>query len=71
MARGAELFEASHLHRLLQGLLDLPTPRYRHHPLITDERGRRLAKRDQAMTLRHLRQSGATPAELRQRLGLG
>ncbi len=71
VVRGADLFEASHLHRLLQALLDLPTPRYRHHPLITDARGRRFAKRDQAMTLRHLRQSGATPAELRQRLGLG
>ncbi len=68
--RGEDLFAATHLHRLLQALLDLPTPRYRHHRLITDENGRRFAKRDQAVTLRALRDNGATPADIRRRVGL-
>ncbi len=48
VTRGADLFAATHIHRLLQALLGLPTPRYRHHPLLTDAHGRRLAKRDGA-----------------------
>lgn len=68
--RGEDLRAAAHLHRLLQALLDLPEPRYRHHRLIADETGRRLAKRDQSATLRSLRESGAAPAEVRRRLGL-
>jgi glutamyl-Q tRNA(Asp) synthetase len=67
--RGEDLAFATPLHRLLQALLDLPTPEYRHHRLITDAAGRRLAKRDAAATLRALRESGATPAEIRARLG--
>ncbi len=68
--RGEDLFPATHLHRLLQALLDLPTPRYRHHRLITDENGKRFAKRDQSVTLRALRESGATPADIRARVGI-
>ena len=60
VTRGADLFAATHIHRLLQALLDLPTPRYRHHPLLTDAQGRRLAKRDGAMTVRAMRQAGMT-----------
>jgi len=56
--RGEDLFEATHLHVLLQALLGLPTPIYAHHPLLRDASGRRLAKRDGAQTLRSLRQSG-------------
>jgi glutamyl-Q tRNA(Asp) synthetase len=67
--RGEDLRPVAHLHRLLQALLDLPTPVYRHHPLIKDEAGRRLAKRDRAATLRALRQSGVPAAEVRRRLG--
>lgn len=69
--RGHDLFEATHVQRLLQALLDLPTPRYRHHPLLTDAEGRRLAKRDGAQTLRSLREQGMSPADLRRELGFG
>ena len=56
--RGEDLAAAAHIHRLLQALLSLPTPVYRHHRLITDEDGRRLAKRDSAATLRSIREAG-------------
>lgn len=59
--RGEDLYHAAHLHRLLQELLGLPAPIYRHHRLITDANGKRLAKRDKAATLKALRESGATP----------
>ncbi len=65
VTRGEDLFAATHIHRLLQALLELPTPRYRHHMLLTDAQGRRYAKRDQAWTLRALRGAGRTPAEIR------
>ncbi|UPT62143.1 MAG: tRNA glutamyl-Q(34) synthetase GluQRS [Hyphomonadaceae bacterium JAD_PAG50586_4] len=68
--RGEDLREAAHLHVLLQKLLDLPQPTYRHHRLILGEDGKRLAKRDQAATLRALRESGQTPARIRELLGL-
>jgi glutamyl-Q tRNA(Asp) synthetase len=64
VTRGADLFAATHIHRLLQALLGLPTPRYRHHPLLTDAAGRRLAKRDGAPTIRAMRQAGMTPAAI-------
>jgi glutamyl-Q tRNA(Asp) synthetase len=48
----------------LQALLGLPTPRYRHHELVTDAAGRRLSKRDQALTIRSMRQSGMSPTEI-------
>ncbi len=68
--RGEDLFPATHLHRLLQALLDLPAPVYRHHRLITDENGKRFAKRDTSVTLKSLREAGAAPQELRLRVGL-
>jgi glutamyl-Q tRNA(Asp) synthetase len=68
--RGEDLREAAHLHVLLQKLLDLPQPVYRHHRLILGDDGKRLAKRDQAATLRSLRENGKTPAEVRAMLGL-
>jgi glutamyl-Q tRNA(Asp) synthetase len=69
--RGVDLVDAAHVHRLLQALLDLPTPVYRHHPLIVGPDGKRLAKRDRAETLRSLRERGITPADLREELGFG
>ena len=67
--RGQDLFMSTHVHRLLQALLDLPTPLYRHHRLLVDARGRRLAKRDAALTLASLRETGmdgtALAADLR------
>jgi len=67
--RGQDLFEATHVQRLLQALLALPTPVYRHHRLLTGPDGKRYAKRDGAQTLRSLRASGMTAAELRKDLG--
>jgi glutamyl-Q tRNA(Asp) synthetase len=64
VTRGEDLAPATHIHRLLQSLLGLPTPRYRHHPLVTDATGRRLAKRDHALTIREMRANGLTPAEI-------
>ena len=64
VVRGRDLFAATHIHRLLQAVLDLPTPRYRHHPLLLDAQGRRFAKRDRSLTLRALREQGLSPAEV-------
>lgn len=64
VVRGEDLFASTHVHRLLQALLDLPTPHYHHHALITDAAGRRLAKRHGAPTIADLRAAGADPAEL-------
>jgi glutamyl-Q tRNA(Asp) synthetase len=71
VVRGEDLFAATHVHRLLQALLDLPTPRYHHHALITDPDGRRLAKRHGAPTLAELRAGGADPRELAEKLRSG
>ena len=69
VTRGLDLFHATHIHRLLQALLGYATPRYRHHPLIVDSQGRRLAKRDRDMTLRAMREAGFSPAEIRAQAG--
>ena len=61
--RGHDLFEATHIQVLVQALMGWPTPTYRHHPLLLDPTGRRLAKRDKAETLHSLRERGV-PAEL-------
>ncbi|WP_337186462.1 tRNA glutamyl-Q(34) synthetase GluQRS [Phenylobacterium sp.] len=67
--RGRDLFEATHVQRLLQALLDLPEPAYRHHDLLLGPDGRRFAKRDRSETLRSLRERGMNPADLRRGLG--
>jgi len=64
VTRGEDLLDATHVHRLLQAWLGLAEPVYLHHPLVTDAAGRRLAKRDESMTLRALRQGGATPEDV-------
>lgn len=69
--RGRDLYEATHIQRLLQALLDLPTPRYEHHRLLIGPDGKRFAKRDQSQTLRELRQGGMTAQALRSELGFG
>lgn len=69
VTRGEDLFHSTHIHRLLQELLELPVPDYEHHPLLTDASGNRLAKRDQSITLATLRDSGLTPGEVRERCG--
>jgi glutamyl-Q tRNA(Asp) synthetase len=70
VTRGEDLFEATHIHRLLQALLALPEPRYYHHNLIADSTGLRLAKRNRAVSVRTLRQSGRRPDEIWSLLGL-
>lgn len=70
VTRGKDLFDSTWIHVLLQKLLDLPTPRFDHHRLIRDDAGKRLAKRDDARALRLYRAEGATPADIRQMLGL-
>ncbi len=65
VVRGRDLFHATGLHRLLQRLLDLPEPRYRHHGLVRDEGGEKLAKSRGSETLRALRAAGVTPEEVR------
>lgn len=67
--RGQDLFEATHVQRLLQALLGLPTPTYRHHRLLTGVDGKRFAKRDGAQTLRSLREAGMTAPDLRAEMG--
>jgi glutamyl-Q tRNA(Asp) synthetase len=69
--RGRDLFEATHVHRLLQALLGLPVPLYAHHDLLCGPDGRRLAKRDRAETLASLRAAGLSPGDLRARLEPG
>jgi glutamyl-Q tRNA(Asp) synthetase len=64
VTRGEDLKPSTDVHRLLQALMGWPAPRYAHHRLLTDDAGRRLAKRDQALTLRALRESGAAPEDL-------
>ncbi|HEX4024223.1 MAG TPA: tRNA glutamyl-Q(34) synthetase GluQRS [Steroidobacteraceae bacterium] len=70
VTRGNDLFAATHVQRLLQALLGLPTPHYAHHRLILDALGRKLSKRDRAATLRSLRDQGVSAADIRRRLGL-
>jgi glutamyl-Q tRNA(Asp) synthetase len=64
VTRGIDLFAATHVQRLLQTLLGVPTPAYRHHALLTDASGRRLAKRDKAATVREMRGAGLLPADI-------
>jgi glutamyl-Q tRNA(Asp) synthetase len=70
VTRGRDLFQATGLHRLLQVLLDLPQPLYRHHRLLTGADGRKLSKSDGASGLAELRAGGASPADVRRMLGL-
>ncbi len=63
--RGDDLIAATNIHRLLQALLDLPTPLYRHRALLVDASGKRLAKRTGGISLAELRAQGIDPARLR------
>jgi glutamyl-Q tRNA(Asp) synthetase len=71
VVRGADLFEATHIHRLLQALLGLPSPRYHHHPLLVDAGGERLAKRRGSASLADLRAKGSDPLALVEALRKG
>ena len=67
--RGQDLFEATHIQRLIQALMDWPAPVYRHHRLLAGPDGRRYAKRDRSVTLAELREGDLTPETLRAELG--
>ncbi len=64
VTRGRDLFPATAIHRLLQALLGLPTPIYRHHRLVRDAAGKRLAKRDDARSIAAYRAAGLAPTEV-------
>jgi glutamyl-Q tRNA(Asp) synthetase len=71
IVRGSDLFDATHIHRLLQAVLDLPTPLYHHHPLVLDAEGDRLAKRRGSIAIADLRAEGVNPGDLMAALRLG
>jgi glutamyl-Q tRNA(Asp) synthetase len=70
VVRGQDLFWSTSVHRLLQALLDLPAPTYRHHRLILNSAGQKLSKSTNATGLRELRAAGAAPADIRKQVGL-
>lgn len=70
VTRGHDLFDATPIHRVLQALTGRPTPVYRHHDLIRDADGKRLAKRDDARSLATLRAAGHSPEDIRAMVGL-
>lgn len=70
VVRGADLFEATKIHVILQRLLALATPTYHHHRLIRDDAGKRLAKRDDARAIAKYRADGISASQIRQMIGL-
>lgn len=64
IVRGADFIDQTPLHVLLQNLMEWEVPSYHHHPLITDEAGRKFSKSDKDITLQSLRESGLTPADV-------
>lgn len=64
VTRGEDLLSSTHVHRVLQVLLALPEPRYHHHQLVLDADGKRLAKRNDALSIQALREQGQTPSEV-------
>jgi len=70
VVRGEDLFASTSVHRLLQALLRLPVPIYRHHRLVLDADGRKLAKSTRSTALRELREQGVAAADIRRMVGL-
>jgi len=70
VVRGQDLFWSTSVHRLLQSLLGIPQPAYRHHRLVLDSSGQKLSKSTKSTALRDLRAAGATPADIRNLVGL-
>jgi glutamyl-Q tRNA(Asp) synthetase len=70
VVRGQDLFWSTSVHRLLQSLLGIPQPAYRHHRLVLDDAGQKLSKSTRSTALRELRAAGATPADIRLLAGL-
>ncbi len=70
VVRGVDLFQATSVHRLLQELLGLASPIYHHHRLVLGEDGRKLSKSEKSTGLAALREAGASPTDIRRRIGL-
>ena len=70
VTRGNDLFHATHIQRLLQACLGLEPPRYAHHRLVLDAKGRKFSKRDTAVTLASLRQNGVSAGGIRRLIGI-
>jgi glutamyl-Q tRNA(Asp) synthetase len=70
VVRGRDLFWSTSVHRLLQSLLGIAEPAYRHHRLVLDDAGQKLSKSTKATGLRELRAAGATPADIRRLVGV-
>ena len=71
VTRGQDLFDSTDIHRLLQKILNLNVPQYHHHPLVIDKDGNRLAKRNDSLSIKKIRQSGATPEDIRTMISEG
>jgi glutamyl-Q tRNA(Asp) synthetase len=71
VVRGRDLLAATSVHRVLQALLGLAEPRYRHHRLVLDQSGAKLSKSRQSWSLAELRATGLSPGEARAALGFG
>lgn len=69
IVRGEDLIDAPHIQTLLQVLMEWPQPVYQHHPLIVDEDGKKLSKRQRSISLASLRADGMTAEQIRRRLG--
>jgi glutamyl/glutaminyl-tRNA synthetase len=65
VVRGADLLLSTARQLLLYRVLDITPPAFFHCPLVTDEQGNRLAKRQGALSLRALRDRGLTPEQIR------
>ena len=65
VVRGEDLREVTHIHCLLQSLLDFETPKYQFHSLLADDQGKRLAKREKSATLKSLREKGTSLSEIK------
>lgn len=64
IVRGVDLLESSHIHRLLQEVMNWPTPKYYHHPLLSGKDGKKFSKRDKSLTIRELRKGGHTASDV-------
>lgn len=64
VTRGEDLFNSTHIHRLLQHLLKIPTPVYFHHSLVVDEKGERLAKRCDSKSIASFRSEGLSASDI-------
>jgi glutamyl-Q tRNA(Asp) synthetase len=64
IVRGADFVDQTPLHVLIQTLMGWNTPRYHHHPLVTDDTGRKLSKSDKDITIQSRRESGLSPLDV-------